>query len=87
MFPKDYKNIFFFKIGHTQSTHKLCVACLLNFVEQASWAELVHRQGLTDQKIEIGFIIRVGKLSFCELAIKIHDVAGTPNPPSNRARL
>ena len=57
---------------------------MLNFVEQASWAEVVRRQGLSDQKIKIGFIIRVEKLSCCESAIKIRDVVGTPTPWSSQ---
>ena len=36
----------------------------LNFAEQASWAELVLPSGLSDQKINLGFIIRVENLSF-----------------------
>ena len=53
--------------------------CLLNFADQAGWAKLGRRGGLSDQKTEMGFIIRVEKLSFWESASKIHDVAGTPN--------
>ena len=34
--------------------------------------------GLSDQKIKMGFIIRVEKLSFWELGSKIHDVVATP---------
>ena len=33
-----------FKIEQCPSTLKLCLACLLSFVEQASWAEL-EREG------------------------------------------
>ena len=72
------KPILVFLIRHSISTHNLCPACLLNKIEQASQAELVCRQGLSDQKIKSGFIIRVEKLSFCGSAIKIRDVAGTP---------
>ena len=28
----------------------MCKLCLLNFAEQASWAELEHREDSTDQK-------------------------------------
>ena len=43
---EDSKNIFFFKIGHTQLTPKLCLACLLSFDEQPGWAELGRRLGV-----------------------------------------
>ena len=46
---------------------------------QAMWAELVHRGGLSDQKIKNGTFVRVENLSFRELPVKIRDVAGTPN--------
>ena len=38
----------------------------------------MRRLGLSYQKIEIGFSIRVEKLSFCKSAIKIREVVGTP---------
>ena len=56
------KNLF--KIGHTQSMHKLSLNCLLNFGEQVIWAELVRRWELFDQKIKMVFIIRVEELDF-----------------------
>ena len=43
---------------------KLCLACLLSFVEQASWAELVGRGGLSYQEIKKGTFVRVEKVSF-----------------------
>ena len=57
---------------------KLGLPCLLNFADQAGWAKLGRRGGLSDQKTEMCFIIRVEKLSFWESARKIHDIAGTP---------
>ena len=59
-------------------TLKLCLACLLSFVEQASWAELVRQGGLSDQKIKKGTFAWVEKLSFWQSSVKIRDVAGTP---------
>ena len=79
VFHEDLKNVNFFKIGSCPSTPKLGLPCLLNFADQAGWAKLGRRGGLSDQKTEMGFIIRVEKLSFWESAGKIHDVAGTPN--------
>ena len=43
---------------------KLCLVCLLSFVEQASWAELARQGGLSDQKIKKGTFVRSGKLNF-----------------------
>ena len=60
-------------------TRWFCLACLLNFAEQASWAEPVRRGNLSDQKIEKGTFIRVEKLSFYESAVKIHDIVGISN--------
>ena len=40
----DFKNVKTFKVGQCPMTLKLYLACLLSFVEQASWAEL-ERQG------------------------------------------
>ena len=48
IFHEDSKNMIYFKVGHTQTTHKLCLACLLNFVDQASWAELLRRLGVSN---------------------------------------
>ena len=70
IFHEDFKNISFIKIGHTQSTHKLCLACLLNFTEQASCAELAHRRELSGQKIKMGFIIRLKNEAFKNLSSK-----------------
>ena len=53
-----------FKIGQCPLTLKPCLACLLSFVEQAIWAELDRRGGLSDQKIKKGTFVRVEKLSF-----------------------
>ena len=52
---------------------KLGLPCLLNFADQAGWAKLGRWGGLSDQKTEMDFIIRVEKLSFSEFASKIHD--------------
>ena len=79
IFHKDVKNVKIFRIGQCPSTLKLCLACLLSFVEQASLAELECRGGLSDQKFKKGTFVRVEKLSFWQLPVKIHDVAGTPN--------
>ena len=49
-FHVDSKNTNFFKIGHTQSTPKLCPACLLSFDEQPGWAELGRRLGMSNLK-------------------------------------
>ena len=40
-------------------TRLLCLAYLLNFTDQASWAEPAGRRVLSDQKIEKGTFIRV----------------------------
>ena len=50
IFHEDSKNIFFFKIGHTKSTPKLCLACLLSFDEQPGWAELGRRLGVSNRE-------------------------------------
>ena len=57
---------------------KLCLAWLLNFAGQASWAELVHRGDPSDQKTKKGTFIRVEKLSLWESTVQIGDVVGTP---------
>ena len=36
---------------------KLCLAFLLNFAEEASWAELAFRGGLYDQKNKKGRVL------------------------------
>ena len=49
--------------------HKLCLAYLLNFAEQASGGELACQGGLSDQKVKKGtstYYVRVEKLSFSE---------------------
>jgi hypothetical protein len=48
IFHEDSKNVIFFKIGHTQSTPKLCPAWLLIKTEQASQAELGRRLGVSN---------------------------------------
>ena len=63
-FRKDVKNVNFIKIGSCPSTCKLCLACLLNFAEQASWAELIVEGICLTQKTKKGTFIRVEKLSF-----------------------
>ena len=79
VFYEDFKNIDIIKIGPRPLTPRHGLACLLNFAEQAGWAKLGRQGGLSDQKTEMGFIIRVEKLSFRESASKIHDVVGTPS--------
>ena len=63
-FLQGFQNVKIFKIGQCSSTHKLCLACLLSFAEQASWAEHVCRGGLSDLKIMQGIFFRVEKISF-----------------------
>ena len=58
--------------------YKLCLACLLNFAEQASWTELVRQGGLSDQNINKDGLVRVEKRSFWEPPVKILDAVGTP---------
>ena len=64
IFHKDFRNIKIVKKGQCPSALKLCLSCLLSFVEQASWEELERPVGLSDQKIKKGTFIRVEKLSF-----------------------
>ena len=64
VFHEDFKIVIFLKIGSCPSTPKLGLPCLLNFADQAGWAKLGRRGDLSDQKTEMGFIIRVEKLSF-----------------------
>ena len=84
-FRKDFKNVNFIKLGPCSSTRKLCLACLLNFADQASWAEFARRGDLSDQKTKKGTFIRVEKLSFWESAVKIRDVVGTPSHGATNA--
>ena len=46
---------------------KLCLACLLSFVEQASWAELEHLGSLSDQKIKKDTFVRVEKTKLLKI--------------------
>ena len=64
IFGKDVKNVKMCKIGQCPSMDKLCLAYMLNFVEQASWAELEIREGLSDQKVKKGTFVRVEKRNF-----------------------
>ena len=64
VFHEEFKNVNFFKIGSFPSTAKLGLPCLLNFADQEGWAKLRRQGGLSDQKTEMGFIIRVEKLCF-----------------------
>ena len=50
MFHEDSKNIILFKIGHTQSTHKLCPAWLLIKTDQPSPADIVRWLGVSNIK-------------------------------------
>ena len=68
----------FFKFGHTQSTPKLCLACLLSFDEQPGWAELGRRLGVSNLKKNYIFGILMKNCTKYASAIKIRDVAGTP---------
>ena len=78
-FHEDSKNIIFFKIGHTQSTPKLCPACLLSFDEQPGWAELGRRLGVSYLENNYIFGILIKNCTKYVSAIKIRDVVGTPN--------
>ena len=83
-FHEDSKNINFFKIGHTQSTPKLCPAWLLIKTEQASWAELGRRLGVSNLEKICIFGIHMKSCTKYVSAIKIRDVAGTPNGRERR---
>ena len=43
IFCKDFKSVNFVNVGPCSLMHVLCLACLLNFAEQASWAEPARR--------------------------------------------
>ena len=60
IFPEDSKNIIVFQNGHTKSTHNFCLACLLSFDEQPSWAELVRRLGVSnvEKKYIFGILMK-----------------------------
>ena len=68
----------FSKIGHTQSTPKLCLACLLSFDEQPGWAELWRRLGVSNLEKNYIFEILMKNCSKYVLAIIIREVGGTP---------
>ena len=55
------------------------MACLHNFAEQASWAELELREDLSDKKITKDTFVRIEKPSFWESLVKVRDVVATPN--------
>ena len=59
----DFKNAHFIKIGSWPSMCKLCLACLLKFAEQASWAEFARRGDMSVQKAKKDTFIRVEKIS------------------------
>ena len=82
IFHEDFKNIIFFKIGHTQSTPKLCPAWLLIKTEQARPAELGRRLGVSNPEKNHIFGILMKSWTKYVSAIKIRDVAGTPNESS-----
>ena len=62
IYHKDFKNVNFVKIELCPSMCKLCLACLINFAKQASWAELARRGDLSYQKIKKVTFLRVEKL-------------------------
>ena len=66
-------------IGWIPRPHTECPASLLNNWAQATWALRVRPGDSSDQKIEMGFIIRDGKLSFSEICSNFHDIVATPN--------
>ena len=70
---------FDFLIRWIPRPHTECPASLLNNWAQATWALRVRPGDSYDQKIEMGFIIRDGKLSFSEICSNFHDIVATPN--------
>ena len=65
-----------------------CPRNLCSVVEQASWALRVRPGDSPDQKIELGFIIGVEKLSFSEICSYFHERSiffGHPYPPHLRS--
>ena len=62
IFHEDSKNIIFFKIGHTQSTHKLCPAWLLIKTDQPSPADIVRW---------LGGVSNIKKIIFLESSWKV----------------
>ena len=75
--PNDETH-FDFLIGWIPRAHTECPASLLNNWAQATWALRVRPGDSSDQKIEIGFIIRDLKLSFLEICSNFHDLVATP---------
>ena len=75
----DNETHFEFLIGWIPRAHTECPASLLNNWAQATWALHVRPGDSSDQKIEMGFIIRVEKLSFLEICSNFHDVVATPS--------
>ena len=71
--PNDETH-FDFLIGWIPRAHTECPASLLNNWAQATWALRVRPGDSSDQKIEMGFIIRDVKLSFVEICSNFHDV-------------
>ena len=51
---------------------------MLNFAEQASWADRENTSREFEQKIKKGTFIRVEKLSIWESAVKINHIVGNP---------
>ena len=62
---------------------KLCPAWLLIKTEQASWAELGRRLGVSNLEKNCIFGILMKSCTKYVSAVKIRDVAGTPNHTSN----
>ena len=62
--------------GQSSSMCKLCLACLLNFAEQASWVKLVQKGGLSYQKIKKGYFSYDWTIKFWESAVKIRNLVG-----------
>ena len=56
-FHEDLKNVTLIKIEPCLLICRHCLPCLLNFAEQASWAELTCRGSLSDQKVKKGTLL------------------------------
>ena len=76
-FARMCKNVTFIRIGQCPLTCKLCLACMLNFAELASWVKLVRQVGSFDQKFKKGNFVMVEKRSFWESPVKTSNVLST----------
>ena len=81
--PNDETH-FDFLIGWIPRAHTECPASLLNYWAQATWALRVRPGDSSDQKIEMGLIIRHVKLSFLEIFSNFHAVVVTPTEGTNK---